>query len=99
MFANLETRLDRARDEGVRLTLKVGELSGKLREMRLRWFGHLAWIDDHNIGRRTWRMADGGWRMADGAWRMADGARGRGRPRKRWVDCVRECTKVANMTE
>ena len=73
MFANLETRLDRARDEGVRLTLKVGELSGKLREMRLRWFGHLAWIDDHNIGRRTWRMADGGWRMADGGWRMADG--------------------------
>ncbi|KAK3552128.1 hypothetical protein QTP86_001363 [Hemibagrus guttatus] len=51
------TRLDRIRNEYIRGTAHVGRLGDKVREARLRWFGHvqrremdgetLAWLDCH----------------------------------------------------
>ncbi|KAK3569019.1 hypothetical protein QTP86_021565 [Hemibagrus guttatus] len=35
------TRLDRIRNEYIRGTAHVGRLGGKVREARLRWFGHV----------------------------------------------------------
>ena len=35
------TKLDRIRNERIRLTTKVGEISNKVQESRLRWYGHV----------------------------------------------------------
>ena len=35
------TRLDRNRNERIRVTMKVGEISKKVQESRLKWNGHV----------------------------------------------------------
>ena len=34
-------KLDRIRNEGIRGTTKVGEISKKVQESRLKWYGHV----------------------------------------------------------
>ncbi|KAK3555069.1 hypothetical protein QTP86_007979 [Hemibagrus guttatus] len=46
------TRLDRIRNEYIRGTAHVGCLGDKVREARLRWFGHVQRRDMHNIIQR-----------------------------------------------
>ncbi|KAK3559103.1 hypothetical protein QTP86_004117 [Hemibagrus guttatus] len=46
------TRLDRIRNEYIRGTAHVGRLGDKVREARLRWFGHVQRRDMHNIIQR-----------------------------------------------
>ena len=82
-FSVGKTRMDRVRNDVIRTTLKVGELSGKLRESRLRWYEHVLRRDEEYVGQRTRRMVVG--------------TRGRGRPNRRWMDCVREDLKVARV--
>ena len=84
-FSLGKTRMDRVRNDVIRTTLKVGELSGKLRETRLRWYGHVLRRDEEYVGQRTRRMVVG--------------TRGRGRPKRRWMDCVREDLRAAGLTE
>jgi len=48
----------------------------KLREVRLRWFGHVSRRDEEYIRQRLRRMQVG--------------TRGRGRPKRRWLDCIKE---------
>ena len=84
-FSVGKTRMDRVRNEVIRTTLKVGELSGKLRETRLRWYGYVLRRDEEYVGQRTKRMVAG--------------TRGRGRPKWRWMDCVREDLRVAGVMD
>ncbi|KAK3568025.1 hypothetical protein QTP86_028617 [Hemibagrus guttatus] len=50
------TRLDRIRNEYIRGTAHVGHLGDKVREARLRWFGHVQRRESEYIGRRMLDM-------------------------------------------
>ncbi|KAK3530945.1 hypothetical protein QTP70_006500 [Hemibagrus guttatus] len=50
------TRLDRIRNEYIRGTAHVGRLVDKVREARLRWFGHVQRRESEYIGRRMLDM-------------------------------------------
>ena len=47
------------REEVVRKTLRVGELSGKMRETHLRRFANVARRNDDEVGQRIWPMVVG----------------------------------------
>ncbi|KAK3537128.1 hypothetical protein QTP70_002141 [Hemibagrus guttatus] len=64
------TRLDRIRNEYIRGTAHVGHLGDKVREARLRWFGHVQRRESEYIGRRMLDM-------------KLPGRRKRGRPKRR----------------
>ena len=64
------TRMDRIRNEYIRGSAKVTEVSKKMQEGRLRWYGHLMRRDAQHVGRHTMEME-------------VRGRRRRGRPRKR----------------
>ena len=84
-FSLGKTRLDKVKNETIRKTLKVKELRGKLRETRLRWYGHVLRREEEYVGQRTRKMVIG--------------KRGRGRPKRRWKDCIKEDMTIADVTE
>ncbi|MCJ8733439.1 hypothetical protein PDJAM_G00223370 [Pangasius djambal] len=65
------TRLDRIRNEYIRGTAHVGRLEDKVREARLRWFGHVQRRESEYFGRRMLDME-------------LPGRRQRGRPKRRY---------------
>ncbi|XP_064087945.1 uncharacterized protein LOC135202466 [Macrobrachium nipponense] len=69
------TREERISNEYIRGSTKVVEISKKIHKERLRWYGHLLQREEHNVGRHTKEME-------------VLGRRKKGRPRKRWRDCV-----------
>ena len=71
-FAMGVTRKDKIRNECIRATVKVERLGMKMREGRLRWYGHVMRRDQEYVGRR-----------------MMETKR-RGRPKRRFVDVVKE---------
>ena len=71
------TRMDKIRNECIRGTAEVGKFGEKTREARLRWYAHLRRKDDGYIGRRMLRME-------------LPGKRKRGRPKRRFMDVVKE---------
>lgn len=71
------TRMDRIRNEYIRGSLKVAPIAEKLRANRLSWYGHVRRRDDSHVTQRVLSM-------------NVDGRKSRGRPRKRWMDCVKE---------
>ena len=50
------TKLDRIRNERIRGTTKVGEISKKVQESRLKWYGHVLRREDEYIGKRVMGM-------------------------------------------
>ena len=68
---------DKIRNEYVRGTAKIAKLGEKLRNVRLRWYGHVKRREEDYVGKRMMEMA-------------VPGRRKRGRPRRRWMDLVRE---------
>ena len=69
--------MNKIRNEYIRGAAQVGRFEEKTREARLRWFGHVRRKDDGYIGRRMLRME-------------LPGKRKRGRPKRRFMDAVRE---------
>ena len=55
---------------------KVGEISKKLQESRLKWYGHVLRREDEYVGKRLMGME-------------VQGKRRRGRPNRRWLDSIR----------
>ena len=53
------------------------EVSKKAQEGRLRWYGHILRREEDHVGKQTMEME-------------VQGRRKRGRPKKRWIDCVKE---------
>ena len=51
------------------------EISKKVQEKRLQWYGHVMRREDNYVGKRVIDME-------------VEGRRRRGRPRRRWKDCV-----------
>ncbi|KAK3519747.1 hypothetical protein QTP70_003914 [Hemibagrus guttatus] len=75
------TRLDRIRNEYIRGTAHVGRLGDKVREAKLRWFGHVQRRESEYIGRRMLDME-------------LPGRRQRGRPKRRYMDGINEDMKL-----
>ena len=80
------TLRDRVRSEELRRELGVTPLIMKVREKRLRWFGHVERREEDNIIRKMSSME-------------VEGKRPRGRPKKRWRDCIREDMREMNVEE
>ena len=79
------TRRDRIRNEVIRGTTKVREISDKMQESRLRWYGHVMRRDGQYVGRRVMEMD-------------IQGRRRRGRPKQRWRDRVEEDLRSKGLT-
>ena len=67
------TKLDRIRNERIRGTTKVGEISKKVQESRLKCCGHTLRREDEYVGKRVMVME-------------VPGKRRRGRPKWGWLD-------------
>ena len=76
-FAMGVTRKDKIRNEYIRVTVKVEPLGMKMREDRLRWYGHVMRRDQEYVGRKMMEME-------------LPGKRKRGRPKRRFLDVVKE---------
>ena len=75
-FAMGVTRKDKIRNEYIRNTVKVEQLGMKMREGRLRWYGHVMRRDQEYVGRKMMEKELPGKR--------------RGRPKRRFLDVVKE---------
>ena len=76
-FAMGVTRKDKIRNEYIRSTVKVERLGMKMREGRLRWYGHVMRRDQEYVGRKMMEME-------------LPGKRRRGRPKRQFLDVVKE---------
>ena len=63
-------------DERIRGTTKVGEISKKVQESRLKWYGHVLRREDEYVGKRVMAME-------------VPRKRRRGRPKRMWLDSTR----------
>ena len=64
------TKLDRIRNERIRGTTKVWEISKKVQESRLKWYGHVLRREDKYVGKRVMgcRGKDGEEDQSGGGW-------------------------------
>ena len=65
----------RIRNERIRGTTKVGEISKKVQESRSKWYGHVSRREDDYVGKRVMGME-------------VPGKRRRGRPKRRWLGSI-----------
>ena len=70
------TKPDRIWNERIRGTTKVGEISKKVQESRLKWYGHVLRREAECVGKRVMGME-------------MPGKRRRGRPKWKWLDSIR----------
>ena len=71
------TRKDTISNEYIRGTVKVEWLGIKMREHRMRWYGHVMRKDQKYVGRKMTEME-------------LPGKRKRGRPKRRFLDVMKE---------
>ena len=70
------TTKDKMRNEYMRGTVKIAKLGDKLWNARVHWYGHVKRREDY-MGKRMMEM-------------VMPGRRKNGRPRRRWMDLVRD---------
>ena len=76
-YGSDEKRQDEKRNEYIRSTVKEKRLGMKMQEGRLRWYGHVMRRDQEYVGRRMMEME-------------LPGRRRRVRPKRRFLDVVKE---------
>uniref|UniRef100_W5NNY6 Reverse transcriptase n=1 Tax=Lepisosteus oculatus TaxID=7918 RepID=W5NNY6_LEPOC len=79
------TRLDHVMNEGVRKTFKVAPITEKMRESRLRWYGHVLRNNDTSMAETALEL-------------NVEGRRPRGRPFTRWLDRLKVDMRLAKVT-
>ena len=79
------TLRDRVKSVDIRKELGVSSIQEKVREMRLRWYGHMQRMEENNEVRAVGDM-------------RVPGKRPRGRPRVRWMDGVRRDMQALQIT-
>eukprot|EP00795_Rhopilema_esculentum_P004807 gene4807-21118_t len=77
------TRREKIRNEMIRKTVKVAEISSKMQESRLNWYGHVMRREEEYVGRRVMLKIPG--------------YRRRGRPKFRWKDRLKEDMREKNL--
>ncbi|CAD6198523.1 unnamed protein product [Caenorhabditis auriculariae] len=77
-------RLDHVKNEDIRKRFGVAPIREKLRENRLRWFGHVLRADPTSIAKTSHTLE-------------VDGKRPRGRPKRRWMDTLNEDLKETKL--
>ena len=80
------TKMDRIRNERNRGTTKVGEISKNVQESRLKWYGHVSRREDEYVGKRVMGME-------------VPGKRRRGRPKRRWLDSIKNDLSERGLSE
>ena len=80
------TRLEKVRNNKIREDTHVVRFGEKVKEARLRWFGHVLRRDEEYIGKRILRMA-------------IPGKRKRGRPKRRYIDGIKKDMMSAGLRE
>ena len=75
---------DRVKSVNIRKELGVSSIQEKVREMRLRWYGHMQIMEENEV-------------RAVGDMRVP-GKRPMGRPRARWMDGVRRDMQALRIT-
>ena len=70
------TKLERIRNERIRGTMKLGKISKKVQESRLKWYGHVLKREDEYVGKRVMAME-------------VPGKRRSGRTKRRCLDSIR----------
>ena len=80
------TKKVKIRNEHIRSTVKVEQLGMKMREGRLRWYGHVMRRDQEYVARKMMEME-------------LPGKRRRGRPNRRFLDAVKEDMKKVGVKE
>ena len=76
-FAIAVTRKDKIRNEHIKSTVQVEQLGMKMREGKLRWYGHVMRKDQEYVGRKIIEME-------------LLGKRKEGRPKRRFLNVVKE---------
>ena len=79
------TKLDKIRNERIRGTTKVGEITKKVQERRLKWYGRVMRREEPCLGRRVIVM-------------KVQGRRKRGRTKRRWLDKVKDDIKEKGLS-
>jgi hypothetical protein len=77
--------MDRIENEYFRGSLKVAPGTEKMRSNRLAWYGHVMRRDESHITKRVMSM-------------NVDGCPSRGRPKKRWMDCVKDDMRIKGVS-
>ena len=72
------TRKGKNKNEYIRGTVKIERLGMKMRESRLRWYGHVLRRDQEYLGRKLMEME------------LPGSTSRRGRPKRRFLDVVKE---------
>ena len=80
------TRMDKIKNEYIRGSAHVEQLGQKVREARLRWYGHVRRREVGYVGRRMLEME-------------LPGKRRKGRPKRRYMDAVKEDMRAVGVTE
>jgi len=80
------TKMDCIRNNYIRGSLKVTEISKNVQESRLRWYGHLLRRNEDHVGRQAMEME-------------IEGNRPRGRPKTRWKDVVQKDMREKHLDE
>ena len=81
------TRLDRIRNVAIRERVGVAPLEDKMRESRLRWFGHVKRRCANAPVRRCEKIS------------LSHYRRGRGRPKISWNEVIMSDMKITGVTE
>lgn len=76
------TRLDRVRNDDIRQRYGVAPIGDKLREVRLRWYGHVLRASDESVAQKGLQLTVAGTRPS-------------GRPKQRWSDTLHGDLRIA----
>ncbi|VDP06679.1 unnamed protein product [Heligmosomoides polygyrus] len=78
------TRMDRIRNDAIRQKFGVAPIADKMREARLRWYGHVLRGKEDSVRKIGLELE-------------VSGKRPRGRPKQRWSDTLHTDMKVAGV--
>ena len=78
------TRRDRVTNADIRKQMGVSPITDKMRETRLRWYGHIIRSDVNSVAKTALQLSP-------------QGRRPRGRPKKRWLDRLKEDMRNTNV--
>ena len=79
------TKLDKIKNERIIGTPKVGEITKKVQERRMKRCGHVMKREEHYVGRRAMEM-------------KVQGRRKRGRPKRIWLDKLKDDIKEKGLS-